>query len=264
MSEQPQQSEIQPSQFEKLQKRLEVARALLAKPSIPSGLIAIWTGESRAVLRAIFGADSTVDRSWPHPRMGFPAERAREVLQKRMALLERLVQKTSAAAQRAISDFDGGRVFIGHGRSPLWREFKDFLQDRLGLQWDEFNRESVAGIMISERLSAMLDAASFAFLIMTAEDEHADATIHARENVVHEVGLFQGQLHAPRDYVGRRGLCDFFEYPWLDLHRLSAWPDFCVLRGGAPGAGARGDHALRYLIDWLFGSNSFATGYARH
>jgi predicted nucleotide-binding protein len=29
---------------------------------------------------------------------------------------------------------------------------------------------------------------------MTAEDEHADGSKHARENVVHEVGLFQGRL----------------------------------------------------------------------
>ena len=29
---------------------------------------------------------------------------------------------------------------------------------------------------------------------MTAEDEHSDGTTHARENVVHEAGLFQGKL----------------------------------------------------------------------
>lgn len=40
----------------------------------------------------------------------------------------------------------------------------------------------------------MLDRACFAFLVMTAEDQHADDTLHARENVVHEVGLFQGRL----------------------------------------------------------------------
>src|SRR5438045_2725225 len=34
----------------------------------------------------------------------------------------------------------GTNVFIGHGRSPLWRELKDFIQDRLQLPWDEFNR----------------------------------------------------------------------------------------------------------------------------
>lgn len=40
----------------------------------------------------------------------------------------------------------------------------------------------------------MLDAASIAFIILTAEDEHADGSIRARMNVIHEVGLFQGRL----------------------------------------------------------------------
>lgn len=86
------------------------------------------------------------------------------------------------------------RIFIGHGRSPIWRDLKDFLVERLNLSWDEFNREPVAGHTTVERLRNMLDQASFAFLVMTAEDEHADGTHHARENVVHEVGLFQGRL----------------------------------------------------------------------
>jgi len=34
----------------------------------------------------------------------------------------------------------------------------------------------------------------FAFLILTAEDEQPDGTLRARENVVHEAGLFQGKL----------------------------------------------------------------------
>lgn len=85
-------------------------------------------------------------------------------------------------------------VFIGHGRSPLWRDLKDLLVERLKLPWDEFNRESVAGRSNKERLDEMLNNASFAFLIMTAEDEHSDKTLHARENVIHELGLFQGRL----------------------------------------------------------------------
>jgi predicted nucleotide-binding protein len=89
---------------------------------------------------------------------------------------------------------DAGKVFIGHGRSRIWVELKDFIQDRLGLPWDEFNRESTAGKSTKERLEEMLAAACFAFLIMTADDEHADGTLHARENVVHEIGLFQVKL----------------------------------------------------------------------
>ena len=32
----------------------------------------------------------------------------------------------------------GDKIFIGHGRSPHWREFKDFINDRLELPWDEW------------------------------------------------------------------------------------------------------------------------------
>jgi predicted nucleotide-binding protein len=87
-----------------------------------------------------------------------------------------------------------GRIFIGHGGSLVWMELKEFLKEALGLQADEFNRESPAGRTTVARLQEMLDAASLAFLIMTAEDEHADNTVHARENVIHEIGLFQGKL----------------------------------------------------------------------
>ena len=87
-----------------------------------------------------------------------------------------------------------GKIYIGHGRSPLWRELKDFIQDDLSLKWEEFNREAVAGISTSERMNTMLETSSFAFLLMTGEDVHADSQRHARENVIHEIGLFQGRL----------------------------------------------------------------------
>lgn len=86
------------------------------------------------------------------------------------------------------------KIFIGHGHSPLWRELKDFISGRLSLEWDEFNREPVAGLATKERMQSMMEQACFAFLLMTSEDQHGDDTMHARENVVHEVGLFQGKL----------------------------------------------------------------------
>jgi predicted nucleotide-binding protein len=94
-----------------------------------------------------------------------------------------------------------GNIFLGHGRSPLWRELKDFLQDRLHLRWDEFNREPTAGIATTARLLSMLDNAAFAFLILTAEDETKEGAMQARMNVVHEVGLFQGRLGFERAIV---------------------------------------------------------------
>lgn len=86
-------------------------------------------------------------------------------------------QKTMATAQK---------IFIGHGHSLVWRVLKEFLEDRLHLSTDEFNRVSIAGIPTANRLEEMLDNAAFAFLILTAEDEQADGKLHARLNVVHE------------------------------------------------------------------------------
>ena len=89
---------------------------------------------------------------------------------------------------------NGTHVFIGHGRSQDWRELKDFISDKLQLPWDEFNRVPVAGVTNIARLAEMLDQACMAFLVLTAEDEQTDGTLHARENVIHEAGLFQGRL----------------------------------------------------------------------
>jgi len=104
----------------------------------------------------------------------------------------------------------GTNVFVGHGRSPIWRELRDFIRDRLGLPVDEFNSVPVAGVATTARLNELLDAASFAFLIMTAEDELADGKLSARLNVVHEVGLFQGRLGFTRAIVLLEEGCEEF------------------------------------------------------
>jgi predicted nucleotide-binding protein len=112
--------------------------------------------------------------------------------------------------QRQRSERVGTNVFIGHGRSLLWREVKDFIEDRLRLPVDEFNRVPVAGVTNIARLSEMLDAAAIAFLIMTAEDEQPDGKMRARMNVVHEAGLFQGRLGFTRAIVVLEEGCEAF------------------------------------------------------
>lgn len=104
----------------------------------------------------------------------------------------------------------GTNVFIGHGRSPLWRELKDFIVGRLQLPYEEFNRVPVAGVTNIARLSEMLDGAGCALIVLTAEDEQADGAMRARMNVIHEVGLFQGRLGFTKAIVLLEEGCDEF------------------------------------------------------
>jgi hypothetical protein len=111
----------------------------------------------------------------------------------------RLVHEGSldAAVSKSISKVIAaghGRVFIGHGRSAAWKELRELLEQRLNLLTDEFNREPAAGYSTKEILDRMLTDACFAFLVMTGEEVATDGSTKARENVVHEIGLFQGRL----------------------------------------------------------------------
>jgi predicted nucleotide-binding protein len=88
----------------------------------------------------------------------------------------------------------GSKIFIGHGRSHVWRDLKDFIKDRLEPPYEEFNRVPIAGMTNIARLTEMLNWSALAFIILTAEDEQKDGSVQARMNAIHEAGLFQGRL----------------------------------------------------------------------
>jgi len=193
-----------------LQRFLQKGIEVLAKPSVSLGQLRMWTGGVRNHLKRIYGESGPQLSYFSQITVDFPAHAVREELTKRVKHFERIVdglENLPAVTQIALY---GKRIFIGHGRSPLWRELKDFIVDRLNLPWDEFNREAVAGYPTTARLSTMLSQAAFAFLVMTAEEEHVDATLHARPNVIHEVGLFQGRLGLTRAIVLLEESCSEF------------------------------------------------------
>ena len=93
------------------------------------------------------------------------------------------------------------KIFIGHGRSLVWREFKDFLVETLGLEYEEFDRISAAGKSINNHLEEMLDKSCMAFLVMTGEDAQADGSLQARPNVIHEIGKCQEKFGFERAII---------------------------------------------------------------
>jgi predicted nucleotide-binding protein len=85
-------------------------------------------------------------------------------------------------------------VFIGHGRDPAWRDLKDHLQDLHDYRVVAYEVGARAGHEVRDVLQEMMADASFACLVLTGEDKLQGDKIQARQNVVHELGLFQGRL----------------------------------------------------------------------
>jgi predicted nucleotide-binding protein len=85
-------------------------------------------------------------------------------------------------------------IFIGHGRSEQWRDLKDHLHEKHGYDIEAYEIGARAGHTIRDILEQMLESSSFAILVMTGEDKDSEGKLHPRDNVIHELGLFQGSL----------------------------------------------------------------------
>ncbi|MGW5840118.1 TIR domain-containing protein [Methylorubrum extorquens] len=114
------------------------------------------------------------------------------------------------------------KIFIGHGRSRLWRDLKDHLQDHHGLCVIAYETGARGGFNIQEVLTEMSTEANIAFLVHTAEDIDQNGVMHARENVIHETGLFQGKIGFRRAIVVQEeGTNEFSNIAGLQQVRFS-------------------------------------------
>jgi predicted nucleotide-binding protein len=92
-------------------------------------------------------------------------------------------------------------IFIGHGRNKAWIDLKEHLHEKQGYEVSAYEIGARAGRAVRNVLEGMLDDNAFALLVMTAEDKMKDGKMRARQNVIHEVGLFQGRLGFDRAIV---------------------------------------------------------------
>ncbi|MER2196072.1 TIR domain-containing protein [Methylobacterium brachiatum] len=113
-------------------------------------------------------------------------------------ILDARYAESKIAVGEALKDVT---IFIGHGRSKLWRDLKDHLQDMHHFKVEAYETGARAGYNIQDILLDMSTRASMALLVHTGEDIDREGKEHARENVVHETGLFQGKLGFRRAIV---------------------------------------------------------------
>jgi predicted nucleotide-binding protein len=96
------------------------------------------------------------------------------------------------------------KVWIVHGSSHDWKILKKLVEE-LGVEVDEFNEISVAGIPISERWKQMASEARFAFALLTRDDQDANGNWLPRLNVAHEIGLCHARLGIESTAILREG-----------------------------------------------------------
>ncbi|MBD3682998.1 nucleotide-binding protein [Stenotrophomonas sp. Br8] len=96
---------------------------------------------------------------------------------------------------------DSPVVFIGHGRSTEWRDLRDHLRDQHDYRIECYESGARAGHSIRDILESMIKKSSFALLVMTGEDMQESGEVRARQNVIHEAGLFQGRLGFARAII---------------------------------------------------------------
>jgi predicted nucleotide-binding protein len=106
------------------------------------------------------------------------------------------VFEDSPEALKAESERDKAPlVFIGHGgKSQEWRDVSDYLRGHANLQTVEFGANPRTGLNVVDVVRTMLAESSIAVVVMSGEDQQQDGSFRARENVIHEIGLFQAKL----------------------------------------------------------------------
>ena len=143
-----------------------------------------------------------------------------ESVYERLGLYGELPSNTQQPTNQNTMNNENKKIFIGHGHSLVWLLLKDFIKDDLKLPYEEFDRISPAGKTIKERLEEMLEGSGMAFLIMTGEDKQANGTLRARDNVIHEIGLFQGKLGFERTIILLEDGCERFS----NIHGITYIP----------------------------------------
>ena len=121
---------------------------------------------------------------------------AKRMLQTMIEEIKATEESPSLAVTKPLEEPSADKqcAFIGHGGSPLWLNVRRVLREEWGLNTVCFESEPRTSQSIVPILSEMLDRASFAVIVLTAEDVISDGIVRGRQNVIHEAGLSQGKL----------------------------------------------------------------------
>ena len=86
------------------------------------------------------------------------------------------------------------KIFISHGQANDWREVQEYIERDLELKTLELAQEPNCGRTILQKLEEESSKCNYAVIVMTGDDLDGAGNKKARENVMHEIGYFQGKF----------------------------------------------------------------------
>jgi predicted nucleotide-binding protein len=86
------------------------------------------------------------------------------------------------------------RIFISHGRCHDWLKVQAYILKDIHIDTLELAQEANRGRTVLQKLNEEASKCSYAVIVMTGDDEAGEGERpRARENVMHEIGFFQGK-----------------------------------------------------------------------
>lgn len=99
----------------------------------------------------------------------------------------RIGEKTSFREEKT-------HIFISHGRSTEWYKLQAFVERDLEYKTIELAQQPNIGRTVLQKLDEESNKCFAAIIAMTGDDLIQDGEVRARENVMHEIGFFQGKM----------------------------------------------------------------------
>jgi len=118
---------------------------------------------------------------------------SREQLMSLVRTIEQLFELRANSELAAPEANSISRVFISHGSAIDWREIQEYIERDLEIKTLELAQEASSGRTILQKLEEESSKCDYAVIVMTGDDIDADGNKKARENVMHEIGYFQGK-----------------------------------------------------------------------
>lgn len=215
--------------YERLMQQIEKGRKILLKPEIKPGLVKLWIVPVKTQLKKLFGADSPpvieCESIMSHSDL-----EPKQSLVSQLDILERLALNLNMlwdmSRQPKIQNDVINKIFLGHGRNPVWSRILAFIKDELGFSVEAFESESRVSSHIIEILSKFLNECDAAVIVLAGDDYTSTGNVRARQNVVHEIGLFQGRYGFDRVILFQEATIEeFSNVSGLQTVRYSSSPE---------------------------------------